>query len=108
MLYRFSSRETADVLMLETHARALLEIIGRPPGPTGIIVWTSMALATQRLQQAIQADEARLAQTEATKEKAREEPEPLENPVGLRQRAAPLLAMMSRCQAAQRDIVWGV
>lgn len=133
MLYRFTSKETGDVLMLEAHARRLLEIMGRPPGPSGLIAWTSMALAAQRLQSAVVAEEAQAregaefaqrafetapsvfdsarslgGEPGATKKKAREEPEPLEETVSLRQRAAPLLAMMQRCQAAQCDIVWGV
>ena len=37
MLYKFKSQATADVIMLEVNGRQLLEIIGKQPGPHGII-----------------------------------------------------------------------
>ena len=38
MLYKFKSKNTGDVIMLEPHGRQVLEIIGKAPGPTGIIL----------------------------------------------------------------------
>ncbi|MFN3496635.1 MAG: DUF1840 family protein, partial [Hydrogenophaga sp.] len=36
-VYRFKSRETGDLVMLEPHGKRLLEIIGKEPGPQGIV-----------------------------------------------------------------------
>jgi ABC-type branched-subunit amino acid transport system substrate-binding protein len=37
MLYKFKSRSAPDLIMLEPHGRQILQIIGKTPGPTGII-----------------------------------------------------------------------
>ncbi len=37
MLYRFKSQATGDVVMLQPNAEELLKIIGKTPGPSGII-----------------------------------------------------------------------
>ena len=54
MLYRFKSQASADVLMLEGHARPLLDIIGKSSGPTGIITVDQMPAAISALQAASQ------------------------------------------------------
>ena len=33
MLYKFKSKSTADLIMLEPNGRRVLEIIGKTPGP---------------------------------------------------------------------------
>ena len=37
MLYKFKSKATADLVMLQPNAEELLKIIGKAAGPTGII-----------------------------------------------------------------------
>ena len=48
-IYRFKSRETGDVIMLEPHGKRLLEIIGKDPGPQGIVLPQQMPAAIQAL-----------------------------------------------------------
>ncbi len=111
MLYKFKSKAAGDVIMLEPHGRRLLQIIGKEPGPRGIIQPAEMPAALAALEQAVAEDDARRrAQAEAAREggadRADEPNKP--EPVSLRQRAVPLMDMLRRCGKAEREIVWGV
>lgn len=106
-IYRFKSRETGDVIMLEPHGKRLLEIIGKDPGPQGIVLPQQMPAAIQALRDAV-------AQEEADQKRQREEaqangePPPEFETVSLRMRSAPFIEMMQRCEQAGVEIVWGV
>lgn len=108
MLYKFKSRVTADLIMLEPNGRRVLQIIGKPIDPKeGILTPAEMPAAIAALETAIAAEEAerRAAETEA----ADNGEEPAEQSgVTLRQRAAPFIEMLVRCEKAGKDIVWGV
>ncbi len=58
MLYRFKSRATADLIMLEPHGRRLLAIIGKTPDSTGIILANQVPAALAAIDAAILAAEA--------------------------------------------------
>ena len=106
-LYRFKSRETGDLVMLQPHGQRLLEILGKDPAHPGIIAPVQMAAAVQALRDAVVAEEAehqRLKQEAA----ARGEAPPQFDPVPLRLRAVPFIEMLQRCETAKVDIVWGV
>lgn len=98
MLYKFKSKNAGDVIMFEANGRRVLEIIGKHPGPKGIILSGEMPAAIQALQAAI----------------AREEAEHDESGIvpgdglGLRQRAMPFIDMLQRNHKAGHDVVWGV
>ncbi len=47
MLYKFKSRATADVIMLEANGRQLLQIIGKSPDPHGIVTAAQIPAALQ-------------------------------------------------------------
>jgi hypothetical protein len=107
MLYKFKSKAAGDLIMLEPNGRRVLEIIGKDPGPTGIILPAQMAPAVAALEEAIAREEA---DQKAAVEEARaagKEP-PRFEAVGLRQRAVPFIDMLRRCERANREIVWGV
>ncbi|MEY2621882.1 MAG: hypothetical protein RIT26_1702 [Pseudomonadota bacterium] len=105
MLYKFKSKVTGDLIMLEPHGRMILKIIGKEPEAKGILRWTDMAEALRALQLAI-------AQQEQAQEQARkamgDEPADSAEWVTLRQRAVPFMEMLRRCQAQECDVVWGV
>ncbi|MDP3699481.1 MAG: DUF1840 domain-containing protein [Hylemonella sp.] len=108
MLYKFKSGATADLIMLEPTGRRMLQIIGKPvDAKQGILQPADMAAAIAALDAAILQEEARLkaAQEEAL---ARGEEPPKAEGVSLRQRAAPFIEMLRRCEKADKDIVWGV
>jgi hypothetical protein len=107
MLYKFKSKAAGDLIMLEPNGRRVLEIIGKDPGPKGIVLPEEMPAAMQALDAAIAREEAEhKALTEQAK--ARGEVPPKFDAVSLRQRAVPFVDMLKRCSAAGKEIVWGV
>jgi hypothetical protein len=107
MLYKFKSKAAGDLIMLEPNGRRVLEIIGKDAGPQGIIEPAQMPAAVAALEQAIAQEEAG-QQAAIDEAKANGEVAPTFRDVSLRQRAVPFLDMLRRCQAAGKEIVWGV
>lgn len=107
MLYKFKSKATGDLIMLEPNGRRVLEIIGKDPGPKGIVLPEEMPQALQALDAAIQREEA---EQKAAIEEARAKGQvpPRFESVSLRQRAVPFIDMLKRASAAGKEIVWGV
>lgn len=97
MLYRFKSKNMGDVIMLEANGRQLLEIIGKHPGPNGIILPAQMPAAIQAL-------EAAIALEHASHQEAGMVPEG----VGLHHRAKPFIDMLRWNHKVDQEIVWGV
>lgn len=102
MTYRFKSKATGDLLMLDPDGRRLLEIVGKEPRAAGIILHEEMAAAVKALEAAVKGDEA--APGHAVRD-TDEEP-PGQEPVSLRQRAMPFIDMLRRCGAEGVEIVW--
>lgn len=110
MLYKFKSKVTGDLIMLEANGRQMLTILGKGDAANlvqGILVVGDMPAATAALVQAVNHDDEARATTQAMASQGDETVEPLTT-VSLRQRAAPLLEMIQRCQAENTPIVWGV
>jgi hypothetical protein len=106
MLYKFRSKAAGDVIMLGPVGDRVLDAMGREPAPRGILEPSGMALALQRLDQAIAEDEARRAARAGDDTPATAADEA--RAVPLRQRAWPLVEMIRRAQDAGEPIVWGV
>jgi hypothetical protein len=111
MLYKFKSRATADLILLEPHGKRLLELIGKAPGAQGIITASQIPSAVAALEAAVIEEERRREQAGKT---ADADDAPAEGPDGrevdsvtLRQRAAPFLDMLRRSAADGHDVVWG-
>jgi hypothetical protein len=107
MLYKFKSKAAGDLIMLEPNGRRVLQIVGKDPGPQGILLPEEMAGAIARLEQAIVQEEAEHKQL-IEEAKARGEVPPKFDAVSLRQRAVPFIDMLKRCEKEQKEIVWGV
>ena len=107
MLYKFKSKAAGDLIMLEPNGRRVLQIIGKDPGPTGIILPAEMPGAMAKLDHAIAQEEA---EHEALAEEARAKGQvpPKFDAVSLRQRAVPFIDMLRRCEKEHKEIVWGV
>ncbi len=103
MLYKFKSKASGDLIMLEPNGRRVLEIVGKGAGPTGIILPAEMAAAIQALEAAIAQEEA-----DHKPESDDQTPHGKGEGISLRQRAVPFLDMLRRCQAEDQEIVWGV
>jgi hypothetical protein len=109
MLYKFKSKVTSDVIMLEPNGRQILAIWGRvdeEAQKTGILLSADIPAAISALEEAIAKDEAQRAQAAL---EAQETGEDMPTAgISLRQRAAPLLDMARRSMACGKDITWGV
>jgi hypothetical protein len=106
-LYRFKSRETGDLVMLEPHGKRILEIIGKDPGAAGVIQPQQMPAAEQALRDAVVKEEAD-QQRQLEEAQAKGDPPPEFDTVSLRLRSAPFIEMMQRCEKAGVAMVWGV
>jgi hypothetical protein len=103
MLYRFKSKTTSDLIMLEPTARRILEIIGKTPDAKGIILVAQMPEAIDRIEKAIAKEKAgRLVAMPNNDGNEKEAP------LGLSQRARPFVDVLGRCHHAGCDLVWGV
>ena len=105
MLYRFQSRATPPFVMLEIHARQLLEIIGKAPAHEGVITGAQMPAAISALEAAV-AREARNAHNADDYAVEGHDNEAEKQHIGLHQRAAPLLHMLKDSLADGKDVVW--
>lgn len=120
MLYRFKSRETADILMLGPDAERVLTLLDKTPKAPGIITWPEMAGCIERLKaEAAREAEVAKAQAQAGPETDSDEAEEDEGGtaqggtassrrVSFAQRIAPLVQALERCQKAQTDLIWQV
>lgn len=110
MLYKFKSRSTADIIMLQAHGRQILQAIGKSPDDAhGIVTPEQIPGAIQALEAAIAADEARHAEGgEANGGNGQEQDERGEatEAVRLRQRAAPFIDMLRRSAAEGKEVTW--
>jgi len=107
MLFKFKSKAAGDLIMLEPNGRRVLEIVGKDPGPKGIIQPREMPGAIAALEAAIAKEEAD-QQAMVAQAEAKGETPPRFDAVSLRQRAVPFLDMLRRCEKADKEIVWGV
>lgn len=108
MLYKFKSRNTGDVIMLEPHGRRLLEIIGKEPAAKGIVVVEDMPAALTALRAAVVQEEQQLAEQQAAYEAGQGPPPVRGDNVSLRQRAQPFIELLKSAHAQGDPVVWGV
>ena len=125
MLYKFKSKASGDVIMFETHAKALLEIMGKDPSAKGILLVADMPKALEALEVALKKhgheanhEVEHEAGHEVSHEKGHASPakhrskeqehEQESLVVSLGQRAAPMRQMIKQCILEGHPIVWGV
>jgi len=94
MLYKFKSKATGDLIMLEPDAKRLLKTMGREDQVKGIFLVDQLAQAMAQLERAIKDEEA---QGNLDPKK-----------VPLRNRSQPMLKMLKTCLDKSADVVWGV
>ena len=94
MLFKFKSKVTGDLIMLEPDAKRLLKIMGREDQIKGIFLADQLPAAIAALEGAV----------------AQEELDGMQDPkkISLRQRSQPMLKMLKKCLDQSADIVWGV
>jgi len=105
MLVTFSSKAGADILMLSQHAKPILQIMGKLDGADlavrGVFMPEHMAQTIDKLEQAI-------ALTPSPNEDDDDDApkDPITRPVGLRQRAFPLLDLLRRAKEKNHPVLW--
>ncbi|QXZ09219.1 DUF1840 domain-containing protein [Comamonas sp. Y33R10-2] len=107
MAYKFKSRATADLIMLDANARKLLEIIGKSPDDAqGIITVEQIPAAIAALEAAAEQEHLQpKAQPEDESQDEDAESASHDN-VGLAQRVVPLIDMLRRSVAEGKDVTW--
>ncbi len=109
MLYRFKSKASGDVVMLEPTGKRVLEILGKDPAAAGILLPEQIPAAIEALRTAVAQEEAEAQRKrEEAQAKGEELPEPPQERVPLRARVAPFIEMLQHCQREQCEVVWGV
>lgn len=110
MIYKFKSKVTGDLIMLEPNGRKILTVIGKAPDSLtqGILLPQDMPGALAALEAAMaEEDAAQRQRTDAALAQG-EDPPHNDGAVSLRQRALPFMDMLRRCHQAKKEIVWGV
>ena len=107
MIYKFKSKASGDIIMMQPTGDALLRAIGREPSAKGIIEPATMAAALLAIEAAALADEAARAEAEQAAAAKGERLAP-RDAVALRQRLWPMVDMFKRAAAADEPVVWGV
>ena len=118
MIYKFKSKASGDVIMLQRSGDRMLRLIGREPAAQGIIKVEHMAAAISALRAALVADEASAkggkgaqgaqgAQGDAADPGDDDEAQG-RGSVTLRQRLWPVIDLLERSLAAREPVVWGV
>lgn len=98
MIYKFKSKATGDLIMLEANGDQLLRLLGRAPAASGIIEVAAMPAAINALEAAVATEELPRDDDDADGPRS----------VGLRQRVWPMVEMLKRALAEDQPIVWGV
>lgn len=108
-MYKFKSKVTGDLIMLEPNGRQILSIIGKDESAAiqGILLPEHMQAAIVALETAIAQDEAAQQARAKQAQESGEAPKRAEG-ISLRLRATPFIAMLKRAQQAGKEIVWGV
>lgn len=111
MLYKFKSKVTGDVIMLQANGQRVLEIIGKhtasEPSTKGILLPEDMPQALQALKDAIVLEETQQKEAMA-QEQAENLPMPRFEAIGLRQRTLTFIDMIRQCLKDDAAITWGV
>ena len=99
MMYKFKSKATGDLIMAQPVGDRMLGLIGKAPGPQGIIEVDQMPAAMSALEAAVAAEvPPQHDDTDAS---------PRADTVSLRQRVWPMVDMLKRALAEKQPIVWG-
>ena len=94
MIYKFKSKVTGDLIMLEPDAKRLLRIMDKTDQAKGILLAAQISDAMAAIEKAIALEE-----TEGIQDLKQ---------VSLRQRSMPMLKMLKQCHDQSEDVVWGV
>lgn len=110
-MIKFKSQATGDLVMLQAHAQAVLQVLGKSAEGQGILVPEDMPGALALLKALPDQAESDAPGDDTGQDgasQARANPSFQDEAVSLRKRVVPLIAMIERAHAAGQPIVWGV
>lgn len=102
----FRSKAAGEIFYLAENARRLFDIIGKEPGPRGVITAAQLPDAIAKLVAAVEEEKAQLQAAPA--EEGEAAGAAAQRAVTLGQRAYPLLEMLRAAQKRNVDVTWGV
>jgi cyclopropane-fatty-acyl-phospholipid synthase len=113
MLYKFKSKATSDLIMLEPDGKRILTLIRNDHSSKGILTPAQLPQAIKALEAAIALEEVRIADALLAQKEARSNSDAQTSfrepdTVSLKRRAQPMLEMLRRSLTAQTDVIWGV
>jgi hypothetical protein len=107
----FRSKAAAEIFMFAETAQRMLQIIGKDDAQRGVIRGADVAIALQRLQDAVDAEKSALRDAQARQQDGERRGEAGTEslpPITLGQRAFPLLEMLRAADRKGVDVTWGV
>jgi len=113
MLYKFKSKATGDLILLEPQGKLILTLIGKELGAQGIVLPNEMPAAIAALQAAVMQEElAHQAAKDAAKAEAQTEGSKGATDgartITLKQRVVPFIDILRRAHAEDKEVTWGV
>jgi hypothetical protein len=105
MIYRFRSRNDADVIMTKAVAERVLQVLGKDITREGILEPAQMPAALAALQDASGTDDAARSQP-AADDAGEDDRGPAVDNISFRRRVWPLVEMIKRAQADDTPVTW--
>ncbi len=103
MLYRFISKDAADVIMLKGDGEIALRFLGKDVAPQGIITVEQLPTAIAVLQEAIQSHRSASSRENSGEGALEGNEEPI---VDISQRLVPLLKVLRIAYERKKSVTW--
>jgi len=104
MLVTFQTKEFADITMFGDVALKLIRMMGHSGTVPSALSASDVAPALEQLKDALAAHKAANPDDEAVGDDF--QGDPIERPVGLAQRAFPLIELLTAAAAAEQTVMW--
>jgi len=105
----FRSKAAGEIFYLAENARRLFDLIGKEPGPRGVITAAQLPDAIAKLVAAVEEEKAQLkAAQQQDDDEGGGGASSAQRAVTLGQRAYPLLEMLRAAQKRNVDVTWGI
>jgi len=108
MIYRFTCKAAADLIVTGSIGDQMMRIIGKEPAVAGILTVAAMPAAIQALAEAVAQDSGHRMQVVPAAAESDTPFQDEDDGVGLHQRAWPLQEMMRRAHDEGEPITWSV
>ncbi len=114
MIYQFETRAGGRITYTDVVGAQILHLIGKQPGPRGVITVDEIPAALRALEAAVAREKAMAAapnrdlEPHATADADREDERAKEPVVTLGQRAFPFVDLLKFALKAREDVTWGI